>query len=77
MNKGVQELLIYVVVALSALFFMAYAVHMVVGGLVSTDTEYGIMAVVCIVGIAAMGFMTWDVIERRRTGIGGGEDPRR
>jgi hypothetical protein len=69
MNKGVQEALIYVVVAASALFFMAYAVHMVVGGLVSTVVEYGIMAVVCCVGIVAIGFMAWDVIQRRRSGI--------
>jgi threonine/homoserine/homoserine lactone efflux protein len=76
MNKVVQEALIYLVVAVSALFFMAYAVHMVLGGLVSTDTEYGIMAAVGVVGIAAMAYMAWDVIERRRAG-GGDEDAQR
>ena len=76
MNKPKQEALIYLAVALSALFFMCYAVHMLVGGLVSAETDYTLMAVVCVIGIAAMGFMAWDVIEHRRRGAANGEDLR-
>jgi uncharacterized membrane protein YqjE len=75
MNKVQQEILIYLAVALSALFFMGYAVHMMIGGLVSPTTEYVIVAVVCVLAVVAMGFMAWDVVRRRRAGSGGEDAP--
>jgi hypothetical protein len=67
-SRALQEAVIYGIVALSALFVMAYSVHMVVGDLVSVETEYAIMGAVCLIGAAAMGFMAWDVLRRRRSG---------
>jgi len=66
MIKLIQEILIYLVVALSSLFIMSYAVHMLVGGLVSKETEYLLITLTCIIGIVAIGFMAWDVIQRRK-----------
>ena len=67
MNKPVvYEALIYLIVALSSLFVMGYAVHMLVGGLVSKETEYFLIMLTCIIGVVAIGLMAWDVIKRRR-----------
>ncbi len=65
MNKHIQEALIYLVVALGSLMILSYAVHMLVGGLVKPETEYRLIAIVCILDIAAIGYMAWDVIQRR------------
>ncbi|RFC32479.1 MAG: hypothetical protein DID92_2727745473 [Candidatus Nitrotoga sp. SPKER] len=66
MNKLIQEIIIYLVVALSSLFIMSYAVHMLVGGLVSKETEHLLIAVTCLIGVMAIGFMVWDVTQRRK-----------
>jgi len=66
MNKGMQEILIYVVVAISSLVVLGYAVHMLVGGLVSPETEQLLITITCIVGIIAIGWMFWDVLQRRK-----------
>ena len=65
MRKHVQEAVIYLVVALGSLFILSYAVHMLVGGLVSEETEYRLITLVCFIDIAAFGYMAWDVIQRR------------
>jgi hypothetical protein len=65
MNKVLQEALIYLIVAIGSLFILSYAVHMLVGGLVSLETEYRLIALTCIIDIAAIGYMAWDVIQRR------------
>jgi len=62
----VKEIILYVTVALSALFILGYTVHMFVGGLVNPETETLITVVVCAVGAAVIGFMAWDVARRRR-----------
>jgi len=62
------EILVYLVVAVSSLFLSAYAVHMLVGGLVAPDTEYALMGGACLVVGGAIGFMAWDVVRRRRRG---------
>ena len=59
------EILIYVVVAISALFISGYAVHMFIGGLVSPESEYQLIALVCLIIVGVIGYMTWDVIQRR------------
>lgn len=59
------EALIYLIVAMGSLLILSYAVHMLVGGLVEPETEYKLIALVCILDIMAIGYMTWDVIQRR------------
>lgn len=66
-----REIIIYGIVAVSSLILLAYTVHMFVGGLVSKQTEYTLMAVVVVVGAIAMGIMAWDVVRRRRAASGG------
>lgn len=61
-----KELVIYLLVAFSGLTVLGFSVHMFIGGLVSTATEYTIIAVVCLLGALVMAFMAWDVLRRRR-----------
>jgi hypothetical protein len=66
MGKILQEALIYLIVAISSLFIMGSVMHMLVGGLVSPETEYLLIVLICLVDLAAISYMTWDVIQRRR-----------
>jgi hypothetical protein len=59
------EILIYAIVAITSLFITGYAVHMFIGGLVSPEAEYLIIAIVCLIIVMVMGYMAWDVFERR------------
>jgi hypothetical protein len=59
------EILIYTIVAITSLFITGYAVHMFIGGLVSPEAEYLIIAIVCLIIVMVMGYMAWDVFERR------------
>ncbi|MDR2195805.1 MAG: hypothetical protein LBE50_04280 [Gallionellaceae bacterium] len=61
-----QEALVYCVVAISSVIVVGYAVHMLVGGLVSQETEYLLIALACFADMAVIGYMAWDVIKRRR-----------
>lgn len=61
-----KEIVLYSIVAFSALFILGYTVHMFVGGLVSPATETLLTVVVCVMGAAVIGFMAWDVAKRRR-----------
>jgi hypothetical protein len=61
-----KEALIYLVVALSSLLVMSYAVHMLVGGLVTPETEYALIETTLLIGVGAIAYMAWDVIRRRR-----------
>lgn len=65
-----REIIIYGIVAISSLILLAYTVHMFVGGLVSKEVEYTLMAAVVFVGAVAMGIMAWDVVRRRRASSG-------
>lgn len=60
------EILIYLVIAIGSLLMMSYTVHMFVGGLVSQETEYILIAAACIVVACVIGYMAWDVIQRRK-----------
>ncbi len=60
------EILIYILVAIGSLLMMSYTVHMFVGGLVSQETEYLLMAITCVVVICLISFMAWDVIQKRK-----------
>lgn len=61
------EILVYLIVAISSLFIMGYAMHMLVGGLVSPDTEYLLITLICLADMLVIGYMAWDVIQRRRS----------
>jgi len=60
-----KELIIYSIAAISSLFVLGYSVHMFVGGLVSEETETWLIAATCLVGVAVIAYMYWDVIRRR------------
>ncbi len=60
------EIAAYAVVAISSLFIMGSVVHMLVGGLVSENTEITLIAVVVVLDAIAIGFMARDVIRRRK-----------
>jgi hypothetical protein len=62
----VKEIIIYSIVAIAGLTVFGYSIHMFIGGLVSPETESAIITVGCLIAAAAMAFMTWDVIKRRR-----------
>lgn len=66
MGNILLEALIYLVVAVSSLFIMGFVMHMLVGGIVSPETEYLLIVLICLADIAAIGFMAWDVIQRRK-----------
>ena len=66
MRSTLLEILVYLVAAASSLFLSAYAVHMLVGGLVAPETEYALMGGACLVVGGAIGLMAWDVVRRRR-----------
>ncbi len=66
MGKLLQEVFIYLVVAISSLFIMGSAMYMLVDGLVSPETEYILIVLICVADIIAIGFMARDVIRRRR-----------
>jgi hypothetical protein len=66
MFKHLQEIAVYMIVALGSLFVLGYAVHMLVGGQVEPETEYLLIEIVCALDLAAISYMAWDVIRRRR-----------
>jgi hypothetical protein len=60
-----KELILYSIAAVSSLFVLGYSIHMLVGGLVSDQTENWLIAMTCLVGAVVIAFMYWDVIRRR------------
>ncbi|ADE12863.1 hypothetical protein [Sideroxydans lithotrophicus] len=60
------EILIYILAAISGLVIAGFAVHMFIGGLVAPNTEYQLIALVCFLIACAIGYMVWDVVERRK-----------
>ena len=61
-----KEILIYALVAASSLLLMTFVAHMMVGGLVSEQTERIITIGLCTVVACLIGAMAWDVARRRR-----------
>jgi hypothetical protein len=61
-----KEILIYALVAASSLFLMTFVVHMLVGGLVSAETEQWLTVGLCSLVACLIGAMAWDVVRRRR-----------
>jgi len=62
----IKEILIYALVAASSLFLMTFVAHMLVGGLVSPETELWVTVGLCSLVACAIGAMAWDVVRRRR-----------
>ena len=60
------EILTYAIVAISSLVIMGSVVHMMVGGLVSEQTETTLIVIVCIIDAIAIGFMGRDAYLRRK-----------
>ena len=61
-----KEAIILILVAFSAVFLLGYSIHMLIGGLVSQETETWIIAIACVAGIAIISFMAWDILRQRR-----------
>ena len=61
-----KEILIYALVAASSLFLMTFVAHMLVGGLVSPETEQLVTIGLCSLVACVIGAMAWDVARRRR-----------
>ncbi len=61
-----KEILIYALVAASSLFLMTFVAHMLVGGLVSAQTEQIVTIALCSLVACVIGAMAWDVVRRRR-----------
>lgn len=61
-----REIIIYTIVGLSSLLIMGFVVHMMVGGLVSPETETMLIVLVCLIDLAVIGYMAWDVIQHRK-----------
>lgn len=61
-----KEVLIYAFIAVSSMVLWSYVVHMMIGGLVSKETEYMVMGIMVGIGVIIISFMAWDVIQRRR-----------
>jgi positive regulator of sigma E activity len=64
------EILTYAIVAISSLFIMGSVVHMMVGGLVSENTETTLIVIVCTIDAIAIGFMARDAYRRRKATAG-------
>jgi len=60
------EILTYTIVAMSSLFIMGSVVHMLVGGLVSENTEITLIVIVCTIDAIAIAFMGRDAYLRRK-----------
>jgi threonine/homoserine/homoserine lactone efflux protein len=61
-----KEIIFYAVIGISALFILGFSIHMLIGGLVSPQTEWRLIIAACLIGAAVMAWMAWDVIRRRR-----------
>lgn len=62
-----KEIIILALVAISSIFILGYSLHMLIGGLVSAETEQLIIAAACLVGTGIVAFMGWDIVRQRRS----------
>ncbi|HEY5601895.1 MAG TPA: hypothetical protein VIM41_02180 [Gammaproteobacteria bacterium] len=61
-----KELIIFVVVALSSLFILGYSIHMLIGGLVSPQTEKISIITAVVIGAVLIVFLGLDILRQRR-----------
>jgi len=64
--RPMKEAIIYSISGCSSLLILAYTVHMFIGGMVSEQTEYMVMAIVVLIAASVMLWMLMDVLRRRR-----------
>jgi len=61
-----REIIILIIVAVSSLFILGYSVHMLIGGLVSPQTEKISIIVACSIGVVILLLLGLDIIKQRR-----------
>ncbi|MDH4273667.1 MAG: hypothetical protein OEW08_01370 [Gammaproteobacteria bacterium] len=61
-----REIIVYTLAGLGVLTVLGFSVHMFVGGMVSAETERGLIIGACSIGALVIGAMAMDVIKRRR-----------
>ncbi|MBL1277675.1 MAG: hypothetical protein COB30_016470 [Ectothiorhodospiraceae bacterium] len=61
-----KEIILLSLVAISSIFLLGYSLHMLIGGLVSAETERWIITAACVVGAIIVAFMGWDIVRQRR-----------
>lgn len=61
-----KEIIFYSILAVSAILVFGYSVHMMIGGLVSSDMEFLIITITCSVATMVILFLAWDVVRRRK-----------
>lgn len=64
---NMKEIILLALVAVSSIFILGYSLHMLIGGLVSPETEQWIITAACIVGAIIVAFMGWDIVRQRRS----------
>lgn len=62
-----KEIIILALVAVSSIFILGYSLHMLIGGLVSPDTEQLIITAACVAGTIIVAIMGWDIVRQRRS----------
>lgn len=63
-----KEIIVYTVAACASITVFGFSVHMLIGGLVSPELEATLIAIACLAAAGVIGFMVWDVAQRRRSG---------
>ncbi len=66
LNFLMKEIAILLTVAASSIFILGYSIHMLIGDLVSQETEKWIIAAACTIGVVIILFMAWDIMKQRR-----------
>ena len=61
-----KEVAILLTVAASSVFILGYSIHMLIGDLVSQNTEKWIIGIACAIGVAVIAVMGWDIMKQRR-----------
>jgi len=61
-----KEAILLILVAASSIFILGYSVHMLIGGVVSKETEKWIIAAAVLTGTVIVALMGWDILRKRR-----------
>ena len=61
-----REIIILIIVAASSLFLLGYSIHMLIGGLVSAETEKTTIIIALIIGACVLAFLGYDIFNTRR-----------
>lgn len=61
-----KSVIILIIVAISSLFIFAYSIHMLIGGMVTLETERWIIVAACSVATVVLALMGFDIYKQRR-----------